>query len=127
MCKLQRLLRLLQPSIRFFNDYLLWPTVWTILYDLLPNQSLNNGLFAKYIELIDHINSIYDNMALATTLEYRHNHANELVEVIAAFNETDHVIESIHTRLLMVLKRRLSINFWHVEMKKTQLTKSSRH
>ena len=84
-------------------------------------------MFAKYIELIDHINSIYDNMALATTLEYRHNHANELVEVIAAFNETDHVIESIHTRLLMVLKRRLSINFWHVEMKKTQLTKSSRH
>ena len=47
-------------------------------------------------------------------LRYRHNHETEKIQVIAAFNESDHVVESTHSDQLIVVKQP-DKRFWHID------------
>ena len=47
-------------------------------------------------------------------LKYRHNHENEKIQVIAAFNESDHIVESTHSDQLIVVKQP-DKRFWHFD------------
>ena len=47
-------------------------------------------------------------------LKYRHNHETEKIQVIAAFNESDHVVESTHSDQLIVVKQP-DKRFWHID------------